>query len=139
MGGQHHLGEDFREETKTTTQGGGKGGWGRQGQDDRVSQLRQASPWRSAKGPITGIGRIWADGKPMDLSGVTWRLVSGDEDPDGRPVHPREVGGGQHPAYRGTAYVVFEELALSTMATACRSCPSRCFRPLGRSRHRRGG
>lgn len=24
-------------------------------------------------GPVTGIGRIWADGKPMDLSGVTWR------------------------------------------------------------------
>ena len=38
--------------------------------------------WRldaPAAGVITGIGRIWADGKLMDVSGVTWRWYPGDE------------------------------------------------------------
>ena len=33
------------------------------------------------EGPITGIGRIWADGKPLDMTGITWRWY---------PGHPRK-------------------------------------------------
>lgn len=62
------------------------------------------------EGEVDGIGRVWADGQPMDLSGVTLRLHRGGEDQ--RPDPLIEAVEGAAPAYRGTAYVVFEDLPL---------------------------
>ena len=62
------------------------------------------------EGPIDGIGRVWADGQPMDLSGVTMRVHRGTEDQTPDPLI--EAVEGAAPAYRGTAYVVFEDLPL---------------------------
>ena len=62
------------------------------------------------EGPIDGIGRIWADGRPMDLSGVTLRVHLGTETQT--PDSLIEAVEGEAPAYRGTAYVVFEDLPL---------------------------
>jgi hypothetical protein len=118
MGGNVIWATDFREETRTTTQGGGKGGGGG-GKVKTTEYLYYASfavalCEGSEAGPggtslsggetgggggpegITGIGRIWADGKPMDLSGVTWRWYPGDEAQTGRPVHRGEDGRRQH-------------------------------------------
>ncbi|WP_312821426.1 glycoside hydrolase/phage tail family protein [Brevundimonas sp.] len=62
------------------------------------------------EGEIDGVGRVWADGMPMDLNGVTWRVYRGSEDQTPDPlIEAIEV---EAPAYRGTAYVVFEDLAL---------------------------
>jgi hypothetical protein len=111
MGGNIIWATDFREETKTTTQGGGKGGGG--GKVKTTEYLYYASfAVALCEGPITGIGRIWADGKPMDLSGVTWRWYRGDEAQTADPFIAARMGAASTPAYRGTAYVVFEELAL---------------------------
>lgn len=62
------------------------------------------------EGEIDGIGRVWADGRPMDLTGVTMRVHRGGgvQTPD--PLI--EAVEGTAPAYRGTAYVVFEDLPL---------------------------
>jgi len=62
------------------------------------------------EGPIDGIGRVWADGKPLDLSGATLRLHLGTEDQTPDPLI--EAIEGAAPAYRGCAYVVFEDLPL---------------------------
>ena len=63
IGGNIIWATDFREETKTTTQGGGKGGGG--GKVRTTEYLYYASfAVALCEGPITGIGRIWADGKP---------------------------------------------------------------------------
>ncbi|VTO12535.1 baseplate multidomain protein megatron [Brevundimonas vancanneytii] len=62
------------------------------------------------EGPIDGIGRVWADGQPMDMAGVTMRLHRGTEDQTPDPLI--EAVEGRAPAYRGTAYVVFEDLPL---------------------------
>jgi len=62
------------------------------------------------EGEIDGIGRVWADGRPMDLSGVTMRVHRGGVDQTPDPLI--EVVEGAAPAYRGTAYVVFEDLPL---------------------------
>ncbi|HYC66941.1 baseplate multidomain protein megatron [Brevundimonas sp.] len=62
------------------------------------------------EGPIDGIGRVWADGQPMDLTGVTMRLHRGSEDQTPDPLI--EAVETEAPAYRGTAYVVFEDLPL---------------------------
>ncbi len=63
------------------------------------------------EGPIDGIGRVWADGQLLDLSGVTMRVYRGNEDQTPDPLI--EAVEGASSAYRGTAYVVFEDLPLS--------------------------
>lgn len=63
------------------------------------------------EGPIDGVGRVWADGRPMDLTGVTMRVHrgTGEQTPDALI----EAVEGSAPGYRGTAYVVFEDLPLT--------------------------
>ncbi|QTC91605.1 baseplate multidomain protein megatron [Brevundimonas goettingensis] len=62
------------------------------------------------EGPIDGVGRVWADGQPLNLSGVTMRVHRGTEDQTPDPLI--EAVEGAAPAYRGTAYAVFEDLPL---------------------------
>lgn len=64
------------------------------------------------EGPITRIGRIWADGKPLSAEGLTLRVHLGAEDQAPDPLITAIEGSGEAPAYRGTAYVVFEDLPL---------------------------
>ena len=62
------------------------------------------------EGEIDGVGRVWADGQPLDLTRVTMRVHRGG--PDQSPDALIEAIEGQAPAYRGTAYAVFEDLPL---------------------------
>ncbi|WP_116134345.1 glycoside hydrolase/phage tail family protein [Tropicimonas sp. IMCC34043] len=67
------------------------------------------------EGPIAHVGRVWADGKELDLSDLIrkgrFRVYHGNETqmPD-RLIEEIE---GAAPANRGTAYVVFEDLPLA--------------------------
>jgi hypothetical protein len=82
------------------------------------------------EGPITGIGRIWADGKPLDMSGITMRWYPGDETQAPDPFIAAKMGAANTSAYRGTAYMVFEELALSTYGNRLPQLSFEVFRPL---------
>ena len=129
IGGNIIWATDFREETKTTTQGGGKGGGG--GRVQTTEYLYYASfAVALCKGPITGIGRIWADGKPLDMTGITWRWYPGDEAQAADPFISAKMGATNTPAYRGTAYVVFEELPLATYGNRLPQLSFEVFRPL---------
>jgi hypothetical protein len=64
-------------------------------------------------GPITRLGRIWADGNLLDASAYTLRLYPGSETQLPDPLIEEIEGQGNTPAYRGLAYVVFEDLALA--------------------------
>ena len=95
VGGNIIWATDFREENRTTTHGGGKGGGG--GKVKTTEYLYYASfAVALCEGPITGIGRVWADGKPMDLSGVTWRWYPGDGAQAADPFIAAKMGRGQH-------------------------------------------
>lgn len=63
------------------------------------------------EGEIDGIGRVWADGQPMNLSAAAMRVHRGGENQEPDPLI--EAVEGAAPAYRGTAYVVFEDLPLA--------------------------
>ena len=129
IGGNIVWATDFREETKTTTQGGGKGGGG--GKVRTTEYLYYASfAVALCEGPITGIGRVWADGKPLDMTGITWRWYPGNETQTADPFIAAKMGAASTPAYRGTAYVVFEELALSTYGNRLPQLSFEVFRPL---------
>ena len=62
------------------------------------------------EGPIDGIGRVWADGQPMNLTSVTMRVHRGTAEQTPDPLIDSVEGAAA--AYRGTAYVVFEDLPL---------------------------
>jgi hypothetical protein len=130
IGGNIIWATDFREETNTTTQGGGKGGGG--GGKVKTTEYLYFASFAVAlcEGPITGIGRIWADGKPMDLSGVTWRWYPGDESQTPDPFIAAKMGAGNAPGYRGTAYVVFEDLPLGNFGNRLPQLSFEVFRPL---------
>ena len=80
--------------------------------------------------PITGIGRIWADGSPMDLTGVTWRWYSGSEAQNPDPFIAAKIGATSTPAYRGLAYVVFKNLALTSFGNRLPQLSFEIFAPL---------
>ncbi|WP_028031197.1 baseplate multidomain protein megatron, partial [Gemmobacter nectariphilus] len=129
IGGNIIWATDFREETKTTTQGGGKGGGG--GKVRTTEYLYYASfAVALCEGPIFGIGRIWADGKPLDMTGITWRWYPGDEAQAADQFISAKMGAANTPAYRGTAYVVFEELPLATYGNRLPQLSFEVFRPL---------
>jgi hypothetical protein len=129
IGGNLIWATDFREETKTTTQGGGKGGGG--GKVRTTEYLYYASfAVALCEGPITGIGRIWADGKPLDLTNVTLRWYPGDEAQAPDPFIAAKMGAANTPAYRGTAYVVFEDLPLGDFGNRIPQLSFEVFRPL---------
>jgi hypothetical protein len=62
------------------------------------------------EGEIDGIGRVWVDGKVIDIEAYTTRLYTGTETqlPDSLITAVETTA----PAYRGLAYIVFERLPL---------------------------
>ena len=64
------------------------------------------------EGPITGIGRVWADGQLINLGRYTHRIYLGEDTQDPDSLIEAIQGVGKAPAYRGTAYIVFERLPL---------------------------
>ena len=122
---------DFREKKKTTTQGGGgKGGGGGSKTKTTTYTYFASVAMAICEGPITGVGRIWADGEMMDLSGVTWRWYPGDEVQEADPYIAAKSGAEATPAYRGTAYLVFEDLALAGFGNRIPQINVEVFRPL---------
>lgn len=100
----------FKEKKTTTTQGGKSSG----GQKVETTTYTYSVSFAVGlcEGPILGIGQIWADNKPMDLSGVTYRLYKGTETQNPDAKHQAVEGTNFTPGYRGTAYIVFESLQL---------------------------
>src|ERR1051326_7122961 len=80
---------------------------------------------RGLLGPIAGVTRIWADTKLVfDKTGqtnqktlnkykLTFRLYTGTEDQMPDPAHEAAVGADNAQAYRGLAYVVFDNIPLA--------------------------
>jgi hypothetical protein len=98
IGGNIIWATDFNETIVTErTRVGGKGGGGQR--VTTTSYLYDASfAVALCEGPVTGIGRIWADGELMDLSDVTWRWYPGDETQLPDPLIAAKMGAGATPA-----------------------------------------
>jgi hypothetical protein len=123
--------ETRHEESTTTDTGGGKGGGG-------GGSVTQTSVWYTysqsfaiaiCEGPISGIRSIWANGKLVynigsGASSETraaseafadpgLRIYLGSEDQTPDSLIEANFGVGNTPAYRGTCYVVFNDLQLA--------------------------
>ncbi len=110
VAGQVIWATEFREEVTVSGGGGGKGGPSR-------PQTRQFSYSISlalalCEGEIAHVGRVWADGNEIARSSLSMRVYTGTADQLPDPKIEAVEGAGTVPAYRGTAYVVIEELEL---------------------------
>jgi hypothetical protein len=125
LGGQMIWATRFEEEIATSVERagrrGGKGGIGRMfgGGQSAAAQTTVTVSYRYfanlavaiCEGPVSFIRRVWADGREIDLTAVTMRAYAGWEGQQPDPLILAKEG--PSPAYRGTAYVVFERLALA--------------------------
>ncbi len=110
VGGQIVWASRFTENTDESSVGG-KGGFGGGAEQTRYWYYASFAVGL-CEGKVDGIGRIWADGEVLDVEGLEIRLHKGGEDqlPDPKIV---AVEGEDHaPAFRGLAYLVFDELPL---------------------------
>ncbi len=64
------------------------------------------------EGEITGVGRIWADGVEIAKDDLNMQVYFGTRDQLPDPKMEAVEGAGKVPAYRGTAYIVLEDLQL---------------------------
>lgn len=68
------------------------------------------------EGEILGVDRLWANGAPLQLTGLTMRVYKGSETQLPDPIISA-IEGGDTPAFRGTAYIVFEDFPLEGFGT----------------------
>ncbi|GMG81241.1 glycoside hydrolase TIM-barrel-like domain-containing protein [Paralimibaculum aggregatum] len=119
----------FLETTRTTTQGGKALGGG---QTVRQFSYSISLAVGLCAGRIDRIGRIWADGKLLDLTDLAIRVYPGDEDQLPDPKIEAVEGPEHAPAFRGTAYVVFEDLALAQFGNRIPQLNIEVFRSVNR-------
>jgi hypothetical protein len=115
LGGQLIWADEIRETVVTTTSGGsGKGGTQSGPAEERTEYRYSASfAVALAEGSISGIGRIWADGAELDLGLVTHRVHLGTETQAPDSLIAAVEGASNAPAYRGVAYIVFDDMPLA--------------------------
>ncbi|MCU9838104.1 glycoside hydrolase/phage tail family protein [Ruegeria sp. WL0004] len=108
VGGQVIWASDFVETTSVS--GGGKGG--RSQPKTTTYSYSVSLAVALCEGEIAGVRRIWADGEEIAPAELDMRVYRGTEDQLPDPLLEVIEGADMVPAYRGTAYVVFENLAL---------------------------
>lgn len=106
----------YRERADTRTSGGGKSGRRKTVTTEYSYSLSFAVGL--CAGEIARVERAWANGKPFDLSAVAHRVHAGGEDQAVDPLIEAIEGADFAPAYRGLAYIVFEDLPLAEFGDA---------------------
>mgnify|MGYP000275796604 FL=1 len=97
-------------ETVTESGGGGKGGG-----SPKTTEFSYSVSLAIAlcEGEIRRVGRVWADGNEIATNTVNMRIYKGTETQLPDPKISAVEGAGKAPAYRGIAYIVFEDLELA--------------------------
>lgn len=117
-------------DTRTESAGGGKGG-GPKTTSTTYSYFANFAVGL-CEGPVARIGRIWADGKQLDVSAYNIRIHRGDEEQLPDPLIEAKEGGSGAPAYRGLAYIVFERMPLAGYGNRIPQIAVEVIRPVGR-------
>ena len=99
--------------TTTTQSATGKGGGGATNSNTEYSYFANFAVGL-CEGEISDIGRVWADGKEVDIGLYAPRLYLGTETQAADSLISAIEGAIFAPAYRGLAYVVFERLPLAS-------------------------
>lgn len=110
VAGQIIWATEFREEVNVSRAGGGKGA--PKGPSVRQFSYSVSVALALCEGEISHVGRVWADGTEVARDSLTMRVYAGTRDQLPDPRIEAVEGVGTVSAYRGTAYVVIEDLEL---------------------------
>ena len=115
IGGNMIWVTNFREVvTKNTQKTGGKGGGGGSTVTTTTYTYYVSVAFAFTEGNSRAtIGRIWADNKLLDTNGIVYRFYPGNDTQGKDPKIVATEGSANTSAYRGVAYIVFEELDLT--------------------------
>lgn len=115
------------EETRQTTRQGSKGG-------PKVTEYRYFAnlAFALAEGEIASVRRVWADGRELDRNKVEMRFHKGSASQAVDPLISAKQGAGNAPAYRGTAYAVFERFPIEEYGNRIPQFQFEVLRPAGR-------
>ncbi|MEM7643479.1 MAG: glycoside hydrolase/phage tail family protein, partial [Pseudomonadota bacterium] len=110
LGGQIIWATRFKEHTDTSGGGSGKGA----PKAPKTTTFRYTASFAMAlcEGVIRRVGRVWADGREISPDSVDMRVYHGTEDQLPDSLIEAIDGPDRANAFRGTAYVVFEDLDL---------------------------
>lgn len=114
-------------ETVTTQKSGGKGGGGPKTETTTYAYSVSFAV-AFCEGPAAAIGRIWADGMLLDQGKHTIRFYAGDETQTADPLIAAKEGAA--PAFRGTCYLVFENMQLADFGNRMPQITAEVFKPL---------
>jgi len=93
-----------------TSEGSGAKGFGQQTSESEIFANFAVG---LCEGEVHRLGRVWADGKLLDLNGLNVRFYRGTSGQGVDSLIEAKQGAGNAPAYRGLCYLVFERLPLS--------------------------
>ncbi len=114
VGGQVIWADQIEEVASTQSTGGSGKGYGGGGGVSVTSYTYFASfAVAVAEGTINHVGRIWADGKELDLTSIAYRVHTGSETQLADSLIVARLGAVSAPAFRGVAYIVFERMPLA--------------------------
>lgn len=131
LSGQVIWSTKFKETASTSSSGGGKGSGGGGSTAETTSYTYSVScAIALCEGPITRIGGVWADGNLLDLSGLSYRTYLGTETQMPDSTMEAVEGAGNVPAYRGLAYIVFDDLQLADFGNRLPQLSIEVFRAL---------
>lgn len=114
------------EESANTERQGAKGG-------PRVTTYRYYANFAVAicEGEIAHVRRIWADGRELDRTDFDIRIHKGSESQLPDPLIEAKQGAGNAPAFRGTAYAVFDCFPLENFGNRIPQLQFEVIRMLG--------
>lgn len=98
--------------TTTSSGGGGKGSPPASETKTTTYNYTCSVAYAFCEGTIVDAIRFWADGQPLDLQGVVYRVYNGAEDQTVDAKILATEGAAYTPAFKGVAYVLFEDLPL---------------------------
>ncbi|MBB5046541.1 hypothetical protein HNR60_001289 [Rhodopseudomonas rhenobacensis] len=130
LSGQVIWATDLEEVISSETSSGGKGSGGQSTTTTTYAYFANFAVGL-CEGVIGRVGRIWADGKPLDLAQLSIRVHRGTEQQSADELIVAKEGAADAPAYRGLAYVVFERLPLKDFGNRIPQLSFEIIRPIG--------
>ncbi len=131
LGGNVIWATNFTETKTTKKSGGGKGGGG--GGKTETTTYAYDCSFAIAFGEgsdTVQLGRVWVDGKILDLSKHNTRFYSGGDTQLPDDFMESVEGIGNVPAYRGTCYLMFERFELENYGNRIPQVTAEIIKPL---------
>jgi hypothetical protein len=129
LGGNLFWATKFKETVTKTTQKSGKGSGPKQTTTTYSYDCSFAVGFCEG-GPNVQLGRVWADGKLLDLSKHTIRFYRGTQDQPPDPYMQTIEGVNKVPAYRGLCYLMFERFQLEDYGRRIPQITAEIIKPL---------